>query len=197
MPHREPPDVGLVDQCFVIRRAELMITFPVEIWIDYNISWHKRSAVCAVQGTRITAARNIRIERRVRCHLAVDCLAVGVKQQLRAVAPVSAAQVIRAMNAESVLLARPYVGQVTVPDEAIDLAQPDPRLVFVRVEKAELYQFSDLSEDREVGSRTIPGRSERISRARPHAHQETLYREDRPRPIEHCSQVEPLRQDAE
>src|SRR5260370_24191894 len=101
------------------------------------------------------------------------------------------------MNAESVLLARPHVGQITMPDEAVDFAQPDPGLVPVNGEETELHQLGDLGEDREVGSRTIPGRSEWVSSTRPHAHQETLYAEDRRRPLQHSGQVKPPRQHAE
>ncbi len=174
MPQRQAADMRLVDQGLVIRRAQLLIAGPVKIRVDDDIPWHIRGAVVSVQRSQVSAAANVREQGRAGRDLAIDGLAVGVEQQLGRIAPVPAAQVVRAVHAVAVPLARADVGQVAVPDEPVDLAQRDRCLSAVGVEQAKFNQLSNLGEDREVGPRTIPNGAKRISSARPYAHQETL-----------------------
>src|SRR6266704_4328385 len=101
--------MGLVDQRLVVGRAELLVAGPVEVRVEHRISWHIRSAVVGVDGSRIVSALNVGVQGRAPSHLAVDGLAVGVEQQLRRIAPVPAGRVVGAVYAEPVPLAGPDV----------------------------------------------------------------------------------------
>ena len=93
---------------------------------------------------------------------AVDCLGVGVQQQLVRVATVAGFGVVGPVHAVAVALAGLDVGQEAVPDERVHLRQGDPGLGVIRVEKAQLDTLGDLAEQREVRAGAVVGGAQRI-----------------------------------
>jgi hypothetical protein len=78
------------------------------------------------------------------------------------------------VDAEAVALAGLDAGQVGVPDEGVDLVEPDALLGAGVVEQAQLDLLGDLGEDREVRAHPVVGGAQRISLARPHLHLHSL-----------------------
>lgn len=71
------------------------------------------------------------------------------------------------MDTEPVALTSLNVREIRVPAEPIHLAETDTCFIAVIVEETELDVLGDFGEDREVRSRPVEGRSERIGFAWP------------------------------
>ena len=69
------------------------------------------------------------------------------------VAAVAPLRLVRAVHPVPVALARAAPGQVSVPDEGVDLGQSDPLLAARRVDEAQLDGGGHLGEHGEVGAR--------------------------------------------
>ena len=74
------------------------------------------------------------------------------------------------VHAVAVTLTRFDARQERVPDEAVDLGQTIRASVPVAVEQAQLDSLGDLAEEREVGARTVIGRTQRICGSWPDLH---------------------------
>ena len=100
--------------------------------------------------------------------LAAEPLAVGIDQELVGIEAVSGFGIVGAVDAIAVELARLRVGQIAVPDvfgalrqrDAVDLVPP------ALVEQAKLDLLGGAGEQREVRAAAVPGRAERMRRAR-------------------------------
>ena len=106
--------------------------------------------------------------------LALDRLGVRVEQELGGVAPEAGGRLPRAVHPPAVVLAGTHVGQVDVPDVAVDLGDVDPNLVAPSLgggvaEQAQLDTFGDAREDREVGAGAVVRGTQRIGGAQPTA----------------------------
>ena len=103
---------------------------------------------------------------------APDDLRVGIDDDLVGIEAVARVRRVGPVHAVAVELARPHVGQVAVPDHVGLLGQRDrQRFDFGvgRIEQAELDSRRMLGEQREVDADAVPGRAQRIRRARPDA----------------------------
>jgi hypothetical protein len=120
----------------------------------------------AVLGVSLPGVAEPVVEQRlVPVEVTLDRLAVGIEQELGAVAAQPARGIVRPVYTVAVTLSRRDAGQVDVPDEAIDFGQLDrglgePALVAVgRVEQAKFYTFRDLGEQGEIRAPSVPGRT--------------------------------------
>ncbi len=161
-------DVRLVDHRLGVGQARRAVVGPVEERADHDALGHVTGRVVVVDAVRVVEV--VAEQRLVPLDGAVDRLRVRVEQQLVRVAAQPVRRVVRAVHAVAVALARLDAGQERVPDEPVDLGQLEPRLVPVGREQAQLDAFGDLAEQREIGARTVVGRTERICRARPDLH---------------------------
>ncbi len=134
MAQGQPAHVRLVDQGPLIRRPQLFVPSPVEIRVDHDISRHESSTVVGVQRTSIRPGLIVGVHRGIPRDLPVDCLAVGIEQELARVAAVPTARVVGSVHPEPVALAWSDIGQVTMPYKAVDLGQADSLLCPILVE---------------------------------------------------------------
>ena len=157
---RQAADVRLVDDRVVVRDVRRAVVAPVKERVYDHIFRHKRSAVDRVRPPRV---RPLVVEKRlVPRDIALDGLAVGVKQQLRRRATRAEPRVIRAVDAVAVALPGADRRQVPVPDEAVDLGQLDARLGTRLIEQAQLNPLGDLGEQGEVRPPSVPRRAKRV-----------------------------------
>src|SRR5208337_741582 len=104
-------------------------------------------------------------QRLIPAEVTLDRLAVGIEQELGALAAQAARGIVRPVHAVAVTLSRRDAGQVAMPDEAIDLGQLDPglgELVLVavgRVKQAKFHTFRDLGEQSEIRAPSVPRRT--------------------------------------
>ena len=110
----------------------------------------------AVVGVALARVVDVVAEQRlVAVEVAVECLGVGVDEQLVRVAAVAVGRVVGAVDAVGVALAGHDAGQVAVPDVRVDLFERDAGFGAVRVNEAQLDLFRDIGEQGEVGAGTV------------------------------------------
>ena len=168
---RHALDVRFVNDGLVVRRARGAVVVPVEERVDDHAGHrvaqrvdHRRDAA----GDQVVGFEVVGVQRLGEVEVAVERLAVRVEQELGRIAAVAGHRVPGAVDPEPVPLPRGDGGQVGVPHVAVDLVELDARLGAVPGDQAEFDPVGDLGEQREVGSRPVVGRAERIGATRPH-----------------------------
>src|SRR5262249_17330201 len=93
------------------------ITFPVESGINDHTLGHLRGTIALItREIEVRIADRIAKQRIAPADVSVECLRIGVKQQLRGIEPMSSLGLIRTVNSVAVSLTRLCLGQVDVPD---------------------------------------------------------------------------------
>ena len=127
--HRHAADVGFVDDGLVQRCVRRAVVAPVEVRVADDRLRDVTSGVGVVAPRRIVEL--VAEARRVPVDVAGDCLGVRVEQQLVRVAPQTAERLPGTVDPVPVRLTGAHVGEVGVPDVAVDLGQFDPLLVAI------------------------------------------------------------------
>ena len=169
---REALDVRLVDDRLVVGDVQASVALPVEERVDHHAVRHVLRGVLVVAGLRI--AEGVAEQRLVPVDLAAGRLGVGVEQQLVGVAALTLLGVPRPVHAVAVALPGLHLGEVAVPDVAVDLGQLDLGLrraaARTDVEEAQLDAVGDLAEHGEVGPAAVERGTERIGPSGPGLH---------------------------
>ena len=166
MSEREALDVGLIDDCFLKSAARWAVIAPIEIGADHHGPRNKRRAITIIRGA-VGMVEPIGEDGLIPMDIALDRHRVGIKEKLRGVAPLALLRRPRPMHTEPVALTSLNVREIRVPAETIHLAQTDTCFIPLIVEETELDVLGDFREDREVRSRPVEDRSERIGFAWP------------------------------
>jgi hypothetical protein len=155
--------VQLVDERIVEGDAGRPVGAPVEGAVDDDSLRHAPGVVELVdREVGPGVAKRVGEDRRVPIDHPVECLGVGVDQQLHRVEAVAPLRLPWTRDAEAVALARTDAGQIRVPDERRLLPQRDPLLIPARlVEQAELDRRRVLAEEREIRPLAVPRRAKR------------------------------------
>ena len=165
----EAAQMRLVDHGVGPRDVRRAVVRPVEALVGHDAFHHAGRAVAAVE--REIGARRVHAmaEQRVRpFQLAGDAPRVGIEQQLVRIEAIAALRLIRAVGAVAVEQPDLRVRQVAVPHLVGEFGQRiscDLPLA-LWIEQAEIDALRVRGEDREVRSEPVPGRAERIGRAR-------------------------------
>ena len=133
----EALDVCLVDDAVgvaVLRRA---VHSPVEIGIDHHRLRHGTGRVGVVAAVRLPEV--VAEQRLFPMEMPVNGLRIRVEQQLVGIAARARRGLVRPVHPIAVAPARLGVGQVAVPDEAVDLGQRHPPLGPAGVEETEFH----------------------------------------------------------
>ena len=170
--HRETTHVRFVDDGLVHRPARRPVVAPVEVGVADRGERHVGGAVAEVGAVGIVEL--VPEAGRGPVDLSLDRLGVRVDEELRRVAPQPGARVPRAVHPPSVVLTGSDLGEVHVPDVAVDLVDVDPDLVVATVagrvaEQAQLDPLGDRREQGEVGAGPVVGGAERRRLADPGA----------------------------
>ena len=112
----------------------------------------------------------------------MDCLGVGVEEQLARVAHLPLDRIPRPVDPVAVELSRADTGYVAVPDVAVDLGESDPRFVPGWIEQTEVHSIGDLREEGEVGAPSVPRSAKRIRVSWADAHPLSRPEPDYPQP---------------
>ena len=167
MGHRQPTDVGLVDDRLVERDARVLVGSPVERRVGDDGARHVTGAVAAADavGVRLDVA----VHRVTPAELARDRRRIRVEQQLRRVAAQALVRRPLPVHPVRVSLAGADARDVAVMHECRDLGQGQPRLGAARVEQAQFHPLGDLGEHREVDPSLVERGAEWQRPARPDA----------------------------
>ena len=175
MTDREATHVRLVDDRLVHRLTGLTVVAPVEERVTHEAERHVRGAVGRVR--TVVVCEVVGEAGGVPVDLPLDRLGIRVEQQLGRIAPQPTSRIPRTVDAISVALARPDVGQVGVPAVRVDLGELDAFLVDRHhrttgvalgiAEEAQLDAVGDGGEQREVRPRPVVGGAEGIGLAGP------------------------------
>ncbi len=184
--HREPLDVGLVDERRRVRRLGLTVAGPVEERVDDDALHHVRRGVLVV--ARVGIAEVVAEERLVPVDLTLDGLGVGVQEQLVRVEALAALRVVLAVHAVAVALPGSDGRQVGVPDVRVDVDEVDAGLFAAVAEETQLDALGAFAEEREVRAVAVERRAERIARAGPGLHIASIVRSIRRERIDRDSQ---------
>ena len=165
MRHRQPADVGLVDDRLVERDARVLIGSPVERRVGDDRARHVAGAVAATDavGVRLDVA----VDRVAPTELTRDGRRVRIEQQLRRVAPQALVRRPLPVDAVRVALAGADARDVAVMHERRDLGQRHPGLGAARVEQAQFDPLGDLGEHGEVHASVVERGAERQRSTRP------------------------------
>ena len=171
VPHREAAHVHLVDDALVRRPRRRPLGAPGEGGVDHHRLGEIAGAVTIVErqiGVRI--AEPVGKEGVVPLERSTQQLGVGVEQQLVGIEAMPGIRLVGPVHAIAVVLARPQVGKIAVPDLVRHLRQRDPiGLLAVVVEQAQLDLLGMRREEGEVHAGAIPAGAERIRQPRPKA----------------------------
>ncbi len=171
MAHREAAHMHLVEDALMRRPRRRLLAAPGERRVDHHRLGHVVGAVPIVEREiRVRVAHPIAEQGIVPLDRAVQELGVGIEQELVGIEAVPGVRLVRPVDAIAIVLVRPQVGKVAVPDLVGHLRQRHPvGLLAVRVEQAQLDLGGMGREQGEVDAGTIPARAERIGQPRPEA----------------------------
>ena len=172
--HRHAADVGFVDDGLVQRCIGRTVVAPVEVGVADDRLGDVTSGVGVV--ARLRVVELVGEARRVPVDVAGDRLGVGVEQQLVRVAAQTVERLPGTVDPVPVRLPRAHVGEIGVPDVAVDLGQLDAHLVAIgtverpgRAEQAQLDAVGDAREQREVRPGAVVARAQREGATDPDA----------------------------
>ncbi len=172
MAHGVATHMGLIEHGALPRHVGAALLAPGKRRVDHPAFRHERRAVALVERQiGVRRAERVAEQRRVPLQLADDLAGVGIEQQLVGVEAVAFGRRVRAMHAVAIDLARPRIGQITVPDligvfrqlDALDLAAT------ATLEQAQLDLGGVCRKQREIDAEPIPGGAERKWPALEHA----------------------------
>src|ERR1700674_2521462 len=109
----------------------------------------------------------MRVARLIPLDLSLARAGVRIQQELAGVAPHALLGRIRSIDAISVPLSRPDVGQIGVPGECIDLVEWHLAFVSLIVEETQLDSLRHLGQERKVRPGAVEAGPERIRAAGP------------------------------
>ena len=173
VPGRESLDVQLVDDGLVPRRPGAAILSPPEGRIDGHRPRHVWSAVAVIR-REISGgiAELVAEERGMPCQGPRDRLGIRVEEELGRIEAVPVLGLVRPVHPVAVQEAGPRLGQVDVPHLVRLLLHADPVALALRIlgiEQAEVHGRRVLAEEREIDTRAVPGRPERVGHTWPPA----------------------------
>ena len=134
MSGRKTLDVDLVNHRFMRRPVEWPVVPPIEIGVGHDGFWHKGRAICIVARAS-GVMKAIGEHGLVPVNLTFNGFGIGIEQEFGRIAALSQFRRPGAVDAKAVTLSWLYVGEVTVPAEAIHLGKVHARFPTVVVKK--------------------------------------------------------------
>jgi len=160
--------MGLVNDRFVVRDAQVVVAVPVEERVDDHAHHHVRRGVVVIDGVRL--AQVVGEEGGVPVHLPVHGFGVRVQEQFVGIEAVAGVGVVGPVDAVAIFLAGLDLRDVAVPHVAVHFVEPEPGFPAVVIEEAQLHLFGVFAEQGKVRAGPVKSGAKRISRSGPDFH---------------------------